>query len=61
MIIIIKGWSKLAQKMYKTWHDWVANVIHKDTYKKIIFDHMNQYVPADHCIKFKESKKTDKY
>ena len=31
--------SKLAQKEYKTRHDWVSKVIHREMYKKLKFDH----------------------
>ena len=31
--------SKLAQKEYKTRHDWVGNVIHWEMCKKFKFEH----------------------
>ena len=39
---IISKCSKLAQKEYKTRHDWVGNVIHWETCKKFKFDHANK-------------------
>ena len=38
---IISKCSKLAQKEYKTRHDWVGKVIHREMSKKFKFDHMN--------------------
>ena len=46
---IISECSKLAQKEYKTRHDWVGKVIHWEMCKKIKFDHTNEwymYSPA---------------
>ena len=40
---IISECSKLAQKEYKTRHDWVGKVIHWEMYKKFKFDHMNKW------------------
>ena len=37
---IIKECSKLAQKEYKTRHDWVGKVIHWELCKKFKFDYM---------------------
>ena len=39
--LIISKWSKLAQKDYKTRHDWVDKVIHWEMCKKFKFDHMH--------------------
>ena len=39
---IISECSKLAQKEYKTRHDWVGKVIHWEMCKKFKFDHMNK-------------------
>ena len=39
---IISECSKLAQKEYKTRHDWVGKAIHWEVLKKIKFDHMNK-------------------
>ena len=39
---IISEWSKLAQKEYKTRHDWVGKVIHREMCKKLIFHHKNK-------------------
>ena len=36
---IISKCSKLAQKEYKTRHDWVGKVIHWELCKKLKFDH----------------------
>ena len=41
---IINEWSKLAQKGYKTRHDWVVKVIHWELCKKFKFDHMNKCI-----------------
>ena len=35
--------SKLAQREYKTRHDWVGKVIHKEMCKKLKFDHTNKW------------------
>ena len=40
---IIIECSKLAQKEYKTRHDWVHKVIHWDMGKKFKFDHTNKW------------------
>ena len=37
---IISECSKLAQKEYKTRHDWVSKVIHWEMCKKSKFDHL---------------------
>ena len=39
IIIIIIECSKLAQKEYKTRHDWVDKVIHSEMWKKFKSDH----------------------
>ena len=40
---IISECSKLAQKGYKTRHDWVGKVIHWEMCKKFKFDHTNKW------------------
>ena len=40
---IISECSKLAQKVYKTRHDWVSKVIHWKMCKKFKFDHTNKW------------------
>ena len=40
---IISECSKLAQKEYKTRHDWVGKVIHREMCKKFKFDHANKW------------------
>ena len=40
---IISECSKLAQKEYKTIHDWVVKVIHRELCKKLKFDHTNEW------------------
>ena len=35
--------SKLAQKEYKTRHDWVGKVIHWELCKKFQFGHTNKW------------------
>ena len=40
---IISETSKLAQKEYKTRHDWVGKVIHLELSKKFKFDHTNKW------------------
>ena len=40
---IISECSKLAQKEYKTRHDWVGKVIHLELCKKFRFDHTNKW------------------
>ena len=46
---IICEYSKLAQKEYKTRHDWVGKVIYRQMCKKFKFDHVNKWykhIPA---------------
>ena len=40
---IISECSKLAQKEYKTRHDWVGKVIHWKMCKEFKFDHTNKW------------------
>ena len=40
---IISECSKLAQKEYKTRHDWVGKVIHCEVCRKFKFDHTNKW------------------
>ena len=40
---IISQCSKLAQKDYKTKHNWVGEVIHSEMFKKLKFDHTNKW------------------
>ena len=40
---IISECSKLAQKEYKTGHDWVGKVIHWEMCKKFAFDYTNKW------------------
>ena len=40
---IINECSKLAQKEYKTRHDWVGKVIHWEMSKQFKFDHTNKW------------------
>ena len=40
---IISEYSKLAQKEYKTRHDWVGKVIHLEMCKKFKFDYTNKW------------------
>ena len=40
---IISECSKLEQKEYKDWHDWVGKVIHWEMWKKFEFDHANKW------------------
>ena len=40
---IISECSKLAQKEYKTRHDWVGKVIHLEVSKKFNFEHTNKW------------------
>ena len=40
---LISEGSKLAQKEYKTRHDWVGKVIHWEMCKKLKFDHTNKW------------------
>ena len=40
---IINECSKLAQKKYKTRHDWVGKVIHRKLCKGFKFDHTNKW------------------
>ena len=48
---IISECSKLAQKEYKTRHEWVGKVIHWKLCKKFIFDHTNKwYMPNPESV-----------
>ena len=40
---IISEWSKLAQKEYKTRHNWAGKMIYWELRKKFKFDHMNKW------------------
>ena len=40
---IIRECSKLAQKEYKTRHNWVGEVIHWEIFKKFKIDHTNKW------------------
>ena len=40
---IISEYNKLAQKEYKSRHDWVGKVIHWEMCKKFKFDHTNKW------------------
>ena len=40
---IISECRKLAQKEYKTRHNWVGKVIHWEMFKKLKFDHTNKW------------------
>ena len=40
---IMSDYSKLAQKEYKTRHDWVGKVIHWEMCKKFKLDHTNKW------------------
>ena len=40
---IISECSKLAQKEYKTRHNWVGKVMHWEIWKKFKFDHTNKW------------------
>ena len=40
---MISECSKLAQKEYKTRHDWIGKVIHWEMCKKLEFDHTNKW------------------
>ena len=40
---IISECSKLAQKEYKTRHDWIGKMIHWEMCKKFKFDHTNKW------------------
>ena len=40
---IISECIKLSRKEYKTRHDWVSKVIHREVCKKSNFDHTNKW------------------
>ena len=40
---IVREYSKLAQKEYKTWCDWVGKVIHWGMCKKLKLEHTNKW------------------
>ena len=43
MINYISECSKLAQREYKTVHEWVGKEIHWELCKKILFDHTKKW------------------
>ena len=43
MVNYINKCSKLAQKKYKTKHDWVRKVIHKELCKRLKFNHTTKW------------------
>ena len=50
--------SKLAQKQYKTRHDWMGKVIHWELSEKFKFDHMNKwYMHHPECVLENETHK----
>ena len=40
---MISECNTFAQKEYKTKHDWVEKVIHRELYKKLKFDRTNKW------------------
>ena len=40
---IICEYSKVAQKEYKTRHDWVGKVIHRELCNKLAFNYTNKW------------------
>ena len=40
---IISEYHKLAQKEYKTRHNWVGKVIHRELCRKLKFDYVNKW------------------
>ena len=56
---IISEYSKLAQKEYKTKHDWVGKVIHRELCKKFKFDHTktNVYMHDPKTVMENETRK----
>ena len=44
---VINKCSTLAQKEYKTRHDWVGKLIHWEMCKKLKFDHTNEWYLHD--------------
>ena len=42
-IILIIGCRKLAQKEFKSRHDWVGKVIHRELCKRLKFDHADKW------------------
>ena len=55
---IISECSKLALKEYKTMHDWVGKVIHREQYKKLKFGHTNErYIQSPESVLENETHK----
>ena len=55
---IISEWNKLAQKEYKTRHDWVGEAIHSELCKKLKSDHANKwYIPNPEFVLENEKHK----
>ena len=49
---------KLAQKKYRTTHDWVGKVIHMELYKRLKFNHTNKcYVHKPYYVQWNEMHK----
>ena len=42
LIIIISKYNKLSQKYYKTGHDWMGKMVHKELCKKLKPDHTTE-------------------
>ena len=53
--------NKLAQKEYKTWHDWVGKVIHWEMCKKFKFDHTNKWYMQNPAPVLENNTHTNSY
>ena len=56
---IISECSKVAQREYKTRHDWVGKIIHWEWCKRLKFNHANnRYMHNPESVRLKETHKT---
>ena len=59
---IVSEHNKLAQKVYKTRHDWVGKVINWEMYKKLKFDHTRKwYIHNPASVLENDAQKTKSY
>ena len=50
---IISECSKLAQKKYKSRHDWVGKVIYGELCKRLEFDHANRWICTNQNLPYR--------
>ena len=58
--LIISEYSKLGKNQYKTIHDWLEKMIHRELRKKLEFNHtVKWYINKPESILENETHKTD--